>query len=552
MNDFLGALIGGEGRITNPDAIWVPQPKQLLAHQSKAQVVGYAGEAGAGKTDLLIGELVLSPPGTPAIIFREHFRDLDALRERTREIIEPHGGVVTNDSAVYPNGSRMIFAHVTTFKDIAKWQGQAKERHLFDELAHVPEEGFRGVIGWNRSSRRQRCKVIAATNPPYPDPITGESRGEWMIDYFGPWVDEEWPEEDKAASGEVRFYVRGFNHETGQEEDFRVPDETPVLRELFGHPPNAKRPHLIPQSRTFIKAFLDDNKYIDDTYRSGLDMLHSSMRSAMRDGRWLRASAFQDEYGAVPMGWLKASSDRWQKRVDREGLIPKGAVLAAVCVDPSRGGRDMTVLMPKYEIAMDLRIEEHRDIVRDRMIAKHPDPHAPLIFVGMPKRIPGKSVPDGDTVAMAIMEMVDEHKLNPEALDSLEIRIDVIGIGASVVDSMHAMAGHLRTISLNANGKSTKRPRSAAFAELKMGNARAEWFWNLREALDPSLAELAELPPDALLRGDLKATHYKSGRSGILMEEKKEIRKRLKRSTDTGDTGAFCFADPVRFYVATA
>jgi hypothetical protein len=68
-----------------------------------------------------------------------------------------------------------------------------------------------------------------------------------------------------------------------------------------------------------------------------------------------------------------------------------------------------------------------------------------------------------------------------------------------------------------------------------MRNLRAELFWRMRDALDPMSGEDLALPNDPELLADLCSANYKSGVSGVLIEEKNEIKKRIGRSPDYGD-----------------
>ena len=57
----------------------------------------------------------------------------------------------------------------------------------------------------------------------------------------------------------------------------------------------------------------------------------------------------------------------------------------------------------------------------------------------------------------------------------------------------------------------------------------------MREALDPISGDDIALPPDPELLADLTAPRWSITTSGIQVESKKDIVKRLKRSPDCGD-----------------
>ena len=84
---------------------------------------------------------------------------------------------------------------------------------------------------------------------------------------------------------------------------------------------------------------------------------------------------------------------------------------------------------------------------------------------------------------------------------------------------------------------------------LRFRNRRAEMYWLLREALDPTNADKIALPPDPELLGDLTAVRYKVVTMGkvaaLLMRSKDEIREALSRSPDKGDAVAMTFVQGV-------
>ena len=531
MSDALRALaedpaFGGYGSFDR-EALWVPQKKQREALESEADIIGYAGEAGAGKSDMLAFLPLYKPPGADAVLIRAEFSTLESLRNRISEILRDPDAV-TQKHVLWPNGSKTTFGHIKQWADVQKHQGRAREFHEFDELGHLKEEWFRAVIGWNRSARGIPCQVYAGTNPPFPDPVTGEMEGVWVIDYFGPWVDDEF-DGIPAESGEVRCFVRAFDPEENLERDVEVPDKMPVPRVDFGWPESKKNPLLFPRSRTFIHATLDDNAYIGDDYRAGLDALPSAMREALRDGKWRRAAGIGDEFGVVPVSWVNAGIDRWREVVRELGDPPRGGKLRAIGVDPSRGGNNATVLYPLWEL---------------------PDGRP---FLGKPVRAPGEIMPDGRAVAKIVLNLISRCGCTREQLREwdTEIRIDSIGIGSAVVDALRGVAP-CRVKALNGKHKSWMRPRGAAFHAIQIANARAEYYWRLREALDPQAQINLCLPPVASLRRELQVTRWENTPQGIRIEEKQAIRKRLHRSPDDSDAASYALAAPVSLHIAVA
>ena len=522
MRDHIFEHFVTDDKDSDPRDIWTPQPKQQRVIDCLADITGYGGVAGSGKSDLLAFIALYHDYPVEGALFRKQYKDLDSIRRRLKTVLEPHGGIVTKDQATFPNGTVVTFAHLTTFDDIHKNQGKARELMLFDELAHLSEDGFRALIGWNRSGTGARTRVICATNPPFPDPLTGESSGEWMIDFFGPWVDPE--HEDPAESGEIRWYVRITDPETGIESDVRVPSKDPVLRTDLGLSPNPKRPTLRPLSRTFILAETSDNRYIDEQYQAMLDSLPGNMRAAVRDGKWLRAGALYAENSVVPAGWILDSQRNWKSRVNREGEPPEGAVLMSMGVDPSRGGRDATVIAKMY------RLEDE------------------TIWFGRPLRVLGGFVPDGQTVAALIQQQIDTEK---RPLDrEFEVRVDAVGIGSSVVDFLAAMG--VPYSALNGSWSSSARPEGVAMYAVNIANARTEWYWNIREGLDPRNPKRWELPPDKHMAQELRSTYFGGKPQGVALEDKKEIRKKIGRSPDTADAFSYATAERASLFIGHA
>ncbi len=77
---------------------------------------------------------------------------------------------------------------------------------------------------------------------------------------------------------------------------------------------------------------------------------------------------------------------------------------------------------------------------------------------------------------------------------------------------------------------------------LNFYNKRAEWWWRLREYLDPESGMDIALPPDRELLADLTAPRWELTPRGIKIELKDEIKKRIGRSPDKGDSLAYAFA----------
>ncbi len=458
---------------------------QTAAFLSLADELFYGGAGGGGKTFL---ELLLAlGPHTNSIIFRREFaqfRGPEGLIEQSRRLIGERGRLNEN---LYvwrdlPGGRSIEFGAMKDADDWQKYKGRAHDLKAYDELPEFTKEQYRSSIAWLRTAiPGQRTRVVGTGNPP----TTAE--GQWVIEYWAPWLDPHHP--NPAKPGELRWYavVDGKDLERPNGDAFVHNGET-----------------IKPRSRTFIPARVEDNPYLMATgYDQVLNSLPEPLRSQMRYGNF-QATQADNPWQVIPTEWVRAAQARWTERPPQV-TGPKGAQqdvpLTAVGVDPSRGGHDKTC------------------------IAKRRGPWlAPI------EKHPGKSVPDGVTVAALIFASVHGDKTVP-------VGVDIIGAGASGYD--HAKGLKLRVQALDASGKSKATDKSG---KLTFVNKRAEWHWTFREALDPSSGQGLMLPPDTELLADLCAPRWKATPRGIQIESKEDIKKRIGRSPDVGDACLNAFA----------
>src|SRR5262249_44914675 len=136
--------------------------------------------------------------------------------------------------------------------DEKKYQGRAHDLKASDEITHFHEAQFRYLTGWRRSAdAKQRTRVIATGNPPT------DTEGEWIICFWGPWLDKTYHR--PAAPGELRWFT------TVAGKDIEVPDDRPFVivdKEIvYDFDPRKHQPTDVirPLSRTFIPARIEDN-----------------------------------------------------------------------------------------------------------------------------------------------------------------------------------------------------------------------------------------------------------------------------------------------------
>ena len=169
-------------------ALWNPDPRnipQMVAYESKADMLLYGGAAGGGKTDLLCGTALTRHQRS--VIFRAQYKDLRAVEERVLQLANNGGreGYNGQDMVLKKDGRVIEFGAIGGAGQEMDWQGRPHDFYGFDEGAQLSshkESSF--VTSWLRTTvKNQRTRIIIASNPP----IGGE--GEWLINWFAPWLD---------------------------------------------------------------------------------------------------------------------------------------------------------------------------------------------------------------------------------------------------------------------------------------------------------------------------------------------------------------------------
>jgi hypothetical protein len=115
--------------------------------------------------------------------------------------------------------------------------------------------------------------------------------------------------------------------------------------------------------------------------------------------------------------------------------------------------------------------------------------------------------------------------------DVAPVHVDVVGIGASVVDHLDAFIG-TRVIPVNGAAASGD-PR--LFRQSALRERAGSDVVGFREALAPERVSKVSLPRDQRLFADLVAPRYRLTARGIQIEDKADIKRRLGRSPDRGD-----------------
>lgn len=178
---------------------WRPLPgPQSMAYHSTADIVGYGGAAGGGKTDLAAGLILDS--NERCLFARREKAQTEGVIQRLTEILGANEGYSSQKGAWrLPGGGLCEFAGLDNPGDERRWQGRPHGVKVFDEVTEQRENQVRFVMGWNRTNRPDfKPRVLMTFNPP----TTAEGR--WVIKFFGPWLDKSHPL-FPAAPGELRW-----------------------------------------------------------------------------------------------------------------------------------------------------------------------------------------------------------------------------------------------------------------------------------------------------------------------------------------------------------
>lgn len=459
------------------DQCWFPNPgAQTDAYFSEADELFYGGEAGGGKTDLLLGVGLNNHNRT--LILRRQNNQVAAMIDRLEEIVGSKN-IKRNPPAHYRTREKIIlFSGCQHLQDREKHRGVAKDFIGFDEITGFIKDQYTFITAWCRSTKKgQRVRVIVTGNPP------NTAEGMWVIEYWAPWLDKNHP--NPALPGELRY----FTNIDGKEVEVDGPgpvivDGVPLLSSDGGP--------VIPKSRTFIPAGLEDNPDLAETgYASTLDALPDELKQSLREGEF-SSSMLDSPFQVFPAEWVEAAMNRWNPTGEQ-------APMSVLAVDIAQGGSDRTTRAPRHGN-----------------------------WFGRIKSSPGKETPDGPTVAAIIVN---------ERRNGCEIILDMGGgYGGSTND--HLKSNNMTpTLYNGSNSADGHRDRSGM---LKFYNTRAAAHWKLREALDPALGSTAALPPDPELKAEMVSIRYKITPRGVQVEEKVAVKARIGRSPDKSDAVVMC------------
>ena len=198
----------------------------------------------------------------------------------------------------------------------------------------------------------------------------------------------------------------------------------------------------------------------------------------------------------IPLAWIELAMARWYEMEDTSKIRKLG-------VDVAEYGSDYSSLAPLYGDKV-MPLETHND--------------------------------------MGIMELtghVVKKFREMETCDS--IKIDVIGIGTGVEGRLTELGFPAIRVNVSESPGVVNEEDEDEKEEMKLFlNKRSQLYWCLRERLNPDKRinpRPISLPPDDELASDLSSIKYKINSAGkIQIESKADLRKRLGRSPDKGDS----------------
>lgn len=466
---------------------WLPLPgPQAMAFTSPADIVGYGGAAGGGKTALAVG--LATTEHRKSIIFRQTGTELTGIIDELTRVLGGRDGYNGQDKIWRLPECQVELGSFPNPGDETKYQGRDHDLIVYDETANMRESAVRFLMGWLRTAvPGQRCRVLMTFNPP----TTAEGR--WIIAFFAPWLDKKHP--NPAKPGELRWFAT--NPANGK--DMEVPDGRQFVlidgHRAYDFDQSKHKPTDIirPMSRTFIPSRVTDNPHLMGTgYMATLQALPEPLRSQMLNGDF-SAGIKDDPWQVIPTAWVELAQARW-KRPDR--LPP----MDSLGTDVARGGDDSTIIARRHDMWFD----------------------EPLAY-------PGSATPDGPKVAGLTLAAMR---------DGAPIHIDVIGVGSSPYDFLRE--ARQQVIGVNVSESATSTDQSG---RLRFKNLRSQLWWKMREALDPANNTGIALPPDPRLTADLCAPTWSLSGSTIYVEGREDIVKRIGRSPDYGSAYILALID---------
>lgn len=446
---------------------WVPNPgPQTDAYLSEADVLLYGGQAGGGKSQLELGWGFNEADA--GIIFRRELTQTDGLEADGKQILRGQGWNGQDHEWTQPDGRTLKLAGMREPDSWMDHAGRERDFMGYDEAGEFLEGQVASLFAWLRAKPGKRTRVVLASNPPRT------TDGYWLLDWFGPWLDDQHPLYP-TPPGELRWAVyigTNLKDQPGQMIWVDGPGEYEINGETY-----------TARSYTFIPASLEDNPYRNTPeYRAQLQNLPEPLRSQLLKGDF-KAGLQDAAYQVIPSAWVRAAQQRWRDKIPEIGDTGEQVPMCAIGVDPSGGGQDDMVMAPRH----------------DSWFAK-------LI------KVPGKELPK-DRLGTHGAGLVIKERRNGAT--------PVIDLGGGYGNGIyeHLTTNEIACIGYKGAAGTTRRTKDR---KLKFHNTRSAAYWAMREALDPDQpgGSTIALPPDKRLAAGLCAPTYEVSGDTIKVEPK--------------------------------
>jgi len=259
------------------ERVWKATPRQREFLKATEDEVLYGGAAGGGKTDSLLilsAKRCTEASGAHVLFLRRAYPDLEMTAiKRSLELFTGTGPKYDAGKHRWrwPNGSVLQFGYLERDKDCFRYQSAEFDLICFDELTQFSEFQYRYLLSRNRTTKRVKAYMRAATNP-------GGIGHAWVRARFV----------DVAAPGQ-----------------------------LYSDPATGR-------TRRFIPAKVVDNPYLieaDPGYLNRLAELPEAQRTALLEGSWdvVEGAAFPEwrhdlhtcDPQPLPPGWLRFRAMDW-------------------------------------------------------------------------------------------------------------------------------------------------------------------------------------------------------------------------------------------------
>lgn len=250
----------------------------------------------------------------------------------------------------------------------------------------------------------------------------------------------------------------------------------------------------------FLPATIADNPYATDAYKESLKHLPPEEYNRFVKGEW---DFVDDPDQLIKVEWI------W----DAMNVEPRPGLTYLAC-DVARFGDDLTTI-----------VKRNGNQLRKMVSIKHYD-----------------TIKVGQTV-------IDEAQDPSLPVNGINCRIDVVGLGAGTVDFCRSKGLPVREVVAGAKPFYRGPQHPSHFFKFK--DIRSQMWWEFRELLRTRQICLqmfdADGEPVALperLVGDLASPKYEITADKLIkVEEKKDIKERLGRSTDDGDGVVMAYFD---------